>query len=211
MKKCFASMLLAVLIVFSLMNTTALAASAPQTNGVLASGINVAEGSTSIPASVKVTPAYFDGQNLYYSSSINKYVVNTNGSATINLYAHVSTSETNSLLSNFYNTAGENANVWIVESVFDVYNDVWGSYGKYYKMTPYGQYMFQVDADGTKTYNLTPDTSSYYDVSITTYYAVENTSNSYTIGISGGYYYYNNVNHSTQSKAIGTLVIFNDN
>jgi hypothetical protein len=211
MKKRFTSMLLAILTVLSLFSTTALAADAPQPDVVRGSRINIAEGSTSIPASVKVTPAYFDGQNLYYSGSINKYVVNTNGSATINLYAHVSTSETNSLLSDFYTAAGENANVWIVESIFDIYNDVWGSYGKYYKMTPYGQYLFQVDADGTKTYNLTPDTSSYYDVSITTYYAVENTSSPYTIGISGGYYYYNNVNHSIQSKAVGTLVIFNDN
>ena len=44
-----------------------------------------------------------------------------------------------------------------------------------------------------------------------TFYLVENTTSQYTVGISGGYYYYNAVNHKVLSKAVGTLVIFNYN
>lgn len=105
MKKRFVSMLMAILTVFSLMSTTVLAADAPQTNAMRAAGINIREGSTSIPNTILVFPAHYDDETGYtFDDEDNNLRViqrNLNGSGTINLYARISTSKTNDLLNKF--------------------------------------------------------------------------------------------------------------
>ena len=214
MKKRFVSMLMAILTVFSLMSTTVLAAGAPRTNAVRAAGINIREGSTSIPNKILVFPAYYDGNDFTFDDedpNCRMIQRNLNGSGTVNLYARVSTAKTNAMLNNFRDKFKENANVWIVVSTFDIYNDTYGSYAKYYKMNPYGQFLLNLENDGTYMIDLSRNSARHDIHEEITLYAIENTTSQYTIGLSGGYYYYNAVNRKTLSKAIGTLVIFNYN
>lgn len=77
MKKRFASMLMAILTVFSLMSTTVLAADAPRADTMRAARINIKEGSTAYESFTKITPAYnpdSEQEDDYFSENVEAFI-----------------------------------------------------------------------------------------------------------------------------------------
>lgn len=150
-----------------------------------------------------------------YSSKVYRtaYTPDTPTSATINSSLYLTPTQTASLIAEFKAIAPDNRDpdLWIMQTTFHIQNDGSGSYGKYFKFKPVGNFAGKLDADGTVTYDLPRSTAMSYTIDLNTFYYVNaDLTRYYQIGLpNGGYYYYSADARKELSQLVGSVVYFN--
>lgn len=175
----------------------------------------VARGSRATPIRTTVFPAYIDTETnqIMYSSKVYRTAY-TPSTSTINLNLYLTTTQTSSLIAEFKAIAPDNRNpdLWIMQTTFEISNDGSGSYGKYFKFKPVGNFAGQLDSDGTVTYDLPMNTAMSYTIDLNTFYfALPDLTQYYMFGLpNGGYYYYNAQGKNILSQMVGSNVCLNN-
>lgn len=198
--------------------TVAKAGISIEENAATVSPRAVARGSRVTPIRTTVFPAYIDTDTdqIMYSSKVYRtaYTPNTSTSATINSILSLTPTRTASLIAEFKAITPDNRgpDLWIMQTTFHIQNDGSGSYGKYFKFKPTGDYAGKVDADGTVTFDLPRNTAMSYTIDLNTFYfATPDLTQYYKMGLpNGGYYYYYAQDRKELSQMVGSIVYLND-
>lgn len=169
----------------------------------IAPQIIVAEGSNAFLTKITIYPGYLDGSNVRYDDTLGVSASFNNNYPGGSL--HVSATQAKNVLASFLSNNGRPAELWRMEVKYNIVNDKWGSYGKYFEYYPDGNLVYpNKQSNGTIRYNLVP-----YPVTEATVVAgfkiPENTS-AYYFDIAGGYWYYNNYTHQTRSHDVNAKV-----
>ena len=168
----------------------------------------VSEGTNAFITRIIVYPGIRSGNDFLYRKDWG-YVKNFAGDwhgGTV----HLSPANTKKLTDTFYDLTGYTADAWFIEAHFDVINDRWGSYGKYFEFSPEGNCYFpDKESNGKIKYDL-PRTNVDQNYGLCSYYSMpQDTSGTYSIGLSGGFWYYSVNAKKELNHAAHALVYFN--
>lgn len=114
------------------------------------------------------------------------------------------------MINDFTNGTGIIPTIWVMKSRFNVINDRWGSYGKYFEFTPDGNIILPTpQSNGKVRYDLSR-TVVDQDYILTSIFTIpSSTTGRYSIGLSGGFWYYNNNAHKELSQGVHATTYFN--
>lgn len=167
--------------------------------------IVVSEGTNAFISRITVYPAMLDNGEVKYAPSVYFNATFPEGRTGGTLRA--SPAVTTSKLNEFAKVAGRPAELFYMEVHYDVINDRWGSYGKYFEFTPTGNLIFpDKTSSGTVKYDL-PRTNVDTGYSLFSVFTIpQNTTEQYQIGLNGGFWYYSVkankiLNHSAHASA----------
>ena len=168
-------------------------------NGI-APQIVVSEGTNAFITRISVYPAIVDAGEIKFASSLaitQTFPGNWTGGT-----LRASPAVTNDRLNQFQNGVGRPAELWLMEVHYDVINDRWGSYGKYFEFSPEGNLVFpEKTSTGKVRYDLKKTNVDTGYSLISAYTIPQNATGEYEIGLSGGFWYYNIKANKTLSHA----------
>lgn len=152
---------------------------------------------------IKIYPAlYFESEGIirYFPDTYDTLISTT--ASERSMYFDMSSERTETLLAKYKSKTGIDADAWYVEVTYVIYTDGNGSYGKYFEYNAVGNCL-----EGTTVrYNITKNTALQSIVTLPASFLMpENASARYTIGLSGGLYYYS----AYANKELGTMTVVN--
>ena len=165
----------------------------------------VSEGTNAFITRISVYPAFVDGGEIKFASSLaitETFPGNWTGGT-----LRASPAETKDKLDQFLKGVGRPAELWLMEVHYDVINDRWGSYGKYFEFSPEGNLVFpDKTSTGKVRYDLKrTNVDTGYSL-LSAFTIPQNATEEYKIGLYGGFWYYNikankTLNHSAHASA----------
>lgn len=166
--------------------------------------ISIAEGANAFLAKITIYPGYLEDGKIVYATNLGVSVTFPD-----NYYGgslHLSPTQTQNVLANFLSVAGRPAELWRMVVTYNVYNDRWGSYGKYFEFYPDGNLISpNKQSNGTIRFNMVPDTVDKAYNMVAVFKIPENTT-AYYFGLTGGFWYYNYLSKKTLSHDINAYV-----
>lgn len=170
--------------------------------------ITVYEGANAFIINTVVYPAaYIDGMIRYAPElyEMTSFAGNTSGGT-----LRVSSARTQEMIDIFRKGTGVAPTMWLMQTRFNVINDRWGSYGRYFEFSPDGNIILpETQSNGKVRYDLTR-TVVDQDYILTSVFSIpSSTTGRYSIGLSGGFWYYNINAHKDLSQAVHTTTYFN--
>ncbi len=172
--------------------------------------IIVAEGAKAFIKKISVYPAYIDPythEPIAYDGVVNVEAFEDCSQSKISF---LTAAETSALIEKFVSMADKAPNAWLFVTEIHVYPDYKGSYGEYFMYKPRGTSIAMPNDQYTKVEIDKVTSPQAYEVY--NYYAMpENTTEKYSIGLAGEFYYYNAGTKRHQHTMSGTLASFNVN